>query len=114
MKSGSQNAKKSNSLSIVGLILLFVPVSIYILWIIAYSSNPSSTQAESVAIYLSYFPPFLRSIAATSLLLVISAIGSIVVSVFGRKTSNKFFSVIGLLVIIVASFLLFLQIFSLL
>jgi len=114
MKSYSQTAQKSNWLSIAGLMLLFVPISVYVLWIIAYSSNPSATQAESVVIFLSYFPLFMRSITATSLLLAITAIGSIILSVLGRKSANKFFGFIGLLVIIVGSFLLFLQIFSLL
>jgi hypothetical protein len=114
MESRTQKIQYKNRLSIAGLLLLFVPVSIYILWIMASSANPSATQAENVAIYLSYFPLFLRSIAATSVLLVISSIGAIVLSVSGRKRANKFFSVISLIVIIAASFLLFLQIFSLL
>lgn len=114
MEIGTQKIQHNNWLSIAGLLLLFVPVSIYIVWIMAYSANPSATQAESVAIYLSYFQPFMRSITATSVLLVISAIGAIVLSVIGRKSAGKFFSIISLIVIIAASFLLFLQVFSLL
>jgi len=113
MNRSHQKAQTNNRLSIAGLILFLVPVTIYILWIIASSSNPSATQAENVATYLSYFPQFLRSISAISVLLVISAIGSIVLSFIGRRSANKFLRVTGLIVIIAASFLLFLQIFSL-
>lgn len=103
-----------NWLSIAGLILLLVPISIWILWIGTFSSNPSASQADKVAIFLSYFPSFLRSISSTSLMVVVSAIGSVILTVLGRKSANRVYRIAGKFVIIAAILVLLLQIFTML
>jgi hypothetical protein len=110
----THSLKSSNSVSIVGLSLLVVPILIWAPWIGTFSSNPSASQADKVELYLSYFPAFLRSTLLISLIVLASAIGSILFTIIGRKSANSVFRVVGIFVIIVGSLVLLLQLFTML
>lgn len=110
----THSPKSNNSLSIVGLVLLLVPILIWALWIGTFSSNPSASQAEKVEIYLSYFPTFLRGGSSISLIVVALAVSSILFTILGRKKANTIFKVVGIFVIIAGSLVLLLQLFTML
>ncbi|TMI84281.1 MAG: hypothetical protein E6H10_06165 [Bacteroidetes bacterium] len=110
----THSPKSNNSLSIVGLVLLLVPILIWALWIGTFSSNPSALQAEKVEIYLSYFPTFLRGGSSISLIVVALAVSSILFTILGRKKANTIFKVVGIFVIIAGSLVLLLQLFTML
>ena len=114
MKNATHSDQSSNSLSIIGVTLLLIPISIWVLWISISSSNPSSSQAEKVEIYLSYFPQFLRSSSSISLVVLALSASAIVFAILGRKSANKGFKIGGIFVIIIASLVLLLQMFSML
>jgi hypothetical protein len=104
----------NNGMSIVGLLFLLIPIFILMLWISTFSANPSASQEEKVKIFSSYFPTFLRSTSSISLIVLASAVGALVFTVAGRKSANRIFKVVGIIVIIVASLVLLLQLFSML
>lgn len=108
----AHSPKSNNSVSIVGLILLLVPILIWALWIGTFSSNPSASQAEKVEIYLSYFPTFLRRGSSISLIVVALAVSSILFTLLGRKKANTVFRVVGVFVIIAGSLVLLLELFT--
>ena len=114
MASKTYTPQTHNGMSIVGLLLLLIPIFILILWISTFSSNPSASQEEKVKIFSSYFPTFLRKTSSISIIILASAAGSILFSVAGRKRANRIFKVIGIFVIIVAALVLLLQLFSML
>jgi hypothetical protein len=114
MKNETYSRQSSNSLSIIGVILLLVPISIWLLWISIFSSNPSASQAEKVQIFNSYFPLFLRSNSSISLVVLALSVGSIVFTILGQKSANRVFKTGGIFVIIIASVVLLLQTFSML
>jgi hypothetical protein len=104
----------NNSLSIAGLILLLVPISIWALWIGIFSSNPSASQPDKLKLFLSYFPTFLRRSSSVGLIVLASTAGSILLTALGRKSATRIVKIVGICVIIVASLVLLLQLFSML
>lgn len=90
MESKAQNPIKPNGWSVAALLLLLVSVSIWILWINTFSANPTGSQADKVAIFLSHFPLFLRNTTATSILVIASGIGSIAFTVLGQREAKEF------------------------
>jgi hypothetical protein len=114
LENQSHSPKKYHALSITGLLLLLIPVLILGLWIGTFNSNPTATQAEKVAIYMSKFPSFLRNLSTISLIIVGSAIGSILFTIVGRKISKRGINIIDVFVIIVACLIMLLQLFSML
>jgi hypothetical protein len=101
-------------MSITGLLLLLIPISIMVLWNFVFSSNPSASQAEKQRIFYSYFPTFLRKPSSITMVSMGFAAGSILFSVAGRKRANSIFRVLGIVAIIVASLILLLLMFQML
>lgn len=114
MENKAQYPIKPNGWSIAGFLLLLISVSIWILWINTFSANPTASQADKVAIFLSHFPLFMRNTAATSLLVIVSAIGSIAFTALGQREAKSVYRVLGTIVIILASLVLLLQLFTML
>ena len=109
-----ENARTvSNTSSIIGLVVLAIPVWIWGLWIWLFSATAGSSQEERVKLYLSYFPPFL-TVTAISWIVIVTSVCAIVFSMLGRRTADALFRALGIFVIIAASCLLFLQQFTML
>jgi hypothetical protein len=106
--------QKRNWLTLVGLLLLLISISIWALWISTYSVNPSAPLDEKENLFLSFFPKFLRNNASTSLIVLVSSIGSIVCSILGKRNATRTYRDLGKVVIIIACLILFLQLFSML
>lgn len=109
-----ENPRNRNWLIISGLLFLVVPVAIFAMWVFVFTANPAAQQTEKVKIFQSWFPSFLRSNSLISLLVIIFSIASILFSLIGQKMANKTFRIVGILVVIAASFVLLLQFFSML
>ncbi len=98
------------TMSVAGIIFMLIPVSIFAIWI--YSANKGSTQADSVAIFNSYFPSFLQGRFDTTILSIGFCITAIFFSIRGLKLEGKLWYTINLIIIIISSLLLFLNLFS--
>lgn len=114
MKNKRPSLQYKNPLLIIGVILLLIPVCIWALWISIFSSNSASSPAEKVEIFLSYFPHFLRSISAISLVVLALCASSIVFAILGGKSAGGKVKIGSLFVIIMASLFLLLQMFTML
>jgi len=114
MASKAYSPQSHNGLSIVGLLLLLIPIFILMLWINTFSSNPSASQEEKVKMFSSYFPVFLRKMSSISLIVLASAAASILFTLVGRKSASNVFKVVGIIVVIVVALLILLQLFSML
>lgn len=105
-------AQSSNRLAILGLLFFFVPVGIWGLWISTFSSNPRLTPEEKLNVFLSHFPAFLQSSDSISILVLVSAVASIIFSAVGRGKANDVFKVLTVFVIVVSSLIALLQLFT--
>ena len=93
-----------------GLLCMSLPLSIFGLWI--YSSNAGTSQADSVAIFNSYFPDFLQGRFDTAYLSLAFCLLAIILCIVSLKLSGKFWKNINILVLIISSLLLFLNLFQ--
>ncbi|HEY4492041.1 MAG TPA: hypothetical protein VJN65_06245 [Bacteroidota bacterium] len=98
----------------IGLLALAVPVFIWILWIVTFSSNAALPQEEKVEKYLSFFPSFLHSPRSISVTALIFAGASIFLSTIGRRKADDTFKVLSVAAIVVASAIILLQLFTML
>ena len=108
----SFRARWRRVLSILGPVLLVPPLLIWALWIQTFSANPAAPQARKREIYLGYFPAFLQSAGALSLLTLVLCVLCIVLTVFGLKGAGVPMKIVGILAIIVSSLVIMLQLFS--
>jgi len=96
-------------LTFMGLLCLFIPLSIMGLWIHAF--NLGDSQANSVAIFNSYFPEFLHGRYATSYLCIVFCLLAIIISSINLKSSGKIWKV-NMIILVFSSLLLFLNLFQ--
>lgn len=101
---------KWNILTLVSLICLMIPFSIYTLWI--YVFNLGTTQAERVAVFKNYFPDFLDGRWSSTIVSIIFCITSVILSSLNLKHLNRTWYLMNILIILLSSILLFLNLFS--
>jgi hypothetical protein len=102
--------KKLKTHTIIGLLSLSIPLSIYALWI--YSFNQASTQLESVVIFKNYFPEFLQGRWSTTLLSIFFCGLALFFCKNSLKLSNKYWKTVSIITLIFSYLLLFLNVFS--
>jgi hypothetical protein len=98
--------------AIIGIIFLIVPLLLYGLWI--YAFNQTNGYPENVNLYDSYFPPFLRGRFTTTILSFLLCLFAVMLNLGNLKNSNRIFSIVSWLVVIVGGLLGFLNLFSML
>jgi hypothetical protein len=108
MKTLNKISYKTSTL--ISLICLLIPVSIYILWI--YAAGLGTTQTERVIIFKSYFPDFLSGRWSTTILSIFFCIVAIIISSNSLKLSKNFWKATSTTILIISSLLLFLNLFS--
>ena len=96
-------------LTFMGLLCLSIPLSIMGLWIHAF--NLGDSQANSVAIFNSYFPDFLHGRYAAAYLSIGFCILAIIISSINLKSSGKIWKV-NMIILVLSSLLLFLNLFQ--
>lgn len=104
---------KSNQLKVltlVGLICLLIPLTIYCLWI--YVFDLGSTQTERVAIFKDYFPDFLNGRWDITYLGIAFCVLAIIFSGISLKLPRKFWKSLNILILVLSSLLLLLNLFS--
>jgi hypothetical protein len=89
-----------------------VPIIILGLWIYVFENNPDASQMEKIKMYNKYFPAYLQDNFHLSL---VSFISSFIAIVFAAKTkihSSAIHNVIRISIIITASLIILLQLFT--
>ena len=104
--------KGKNGFTIAGILLLIPSLWIWGAWIKTANANPSLPQDEKVEIFLGYFPAFIKSVSTTSYIVLISCIACIVISAIGLKYASRPFRIVGIILIVVASLITLLQLFT--
>jgi hypothetical protein len=97
---------------LLSLFFLFIPIIILGLWIYVFESNPNASQSEKVKVYQSYFPVFMRDNFTVSIIVLMSSLIAIVFASTSLKKANDTVKATGIIVIIVASLIVLLQLFS--
>ena len=108
MKNGNQT--KWKILTLVSLICLSIPFSIYSLWI--YVIDLGTTQVERVSIFKDYFPDFLDGRWSTTIVSIIFSFSAVIFSSINLKHLKRIWKLINVLILILSSILLFLNLFS--
>lgn len=108
MKNRSQT--KSKILTLISLICLIVPFSIYSLWI--YAFNLGATQAERVSVFKDYFPDFLDGRWDITIISIIFCITAVILSSINLKHLKGIWKLINIVILILSSLLLFLNLFT--
>ena len=106
----SVNKTQYKILTLVSLICLLIPFSIYGLWI--YVFDLGTTQVERVAVFKDYFPNFLNGRWSTTLLSIAFSISAIILSSISLKLSIKIWKSLNILILLLSSLLLLLNLFS--
>lgn len=106
----SLNHTQLKILTLVSIIFLLIPFSIYALWI--YVFDLGTTQAERVAIYKDYFPDFFHGRWDTTILSIIFCVSAIGLSSICLNVSEKLWKVINIIILVLSSGLLLLNLFS--
>ena len=94
----------------VGLFCLSIPITLFALWIHAF--NLGRNQIERVEIYKGYFPNFLQTRFATTLLSINFCVLSIILSSIIIKTPLKLWKALNILILVFSCLLLFMNLFS--
>lgn len=97
------------TVTLVSLICLSVPISIYGLWI--YVFDLGTSQAERVAIFNDYFPDFLHGRWDITYVGIAFSTAAIAFSSIGLRLS-KMWKVLNIIILIFSSLLLLLNLFS--
>ena len=97
-------------LTIVSLICLLIPLTIFGLWV--YVFDLGSTQVERVAIFKDYFPGFLKGRWDTTYLGIVFCVLAIVFSGLSLRLSSKFWKALNILILLISSLILLLNLFS--
>ena len=105
-----KNQTKWKISTLISLICLMIPFSIYILWIYVY--NLGTTQAERVSIFKDYFPDFLDGRWSTTIISIIFSISAVILSSINLKHLKGIWKLINIIILIFSSLLFFLNLFS--
>lgn len=105
-----KNQTKWKISSLINLICLMIPFSIYILWIYVY--NLGTTQAERVSVFKDYFPDFLDGRWSTTIISIIFSISAVILSSINLKHLKGIWKLINIIILIFSSLLFFLNLFS--
>lgn len=108
MKNINQN--QSKILTLISLICLLIPFSIYGLWI--YVFDLGTNQVERVAIFKDYFPDFLNGRWSITLVSIFFCISAIIINSINLKTLKKNWKLLNILILLLSSLLLLLNLFS--
>ena len=108
MKSLTHRSLKT--LSVAGLICIFVPILIFGLWI--HAANLGTTQNERVTIFKSYFPDFLGGRWDITFLSIAFCISAVILSSISLKFSGKLWKVLNVIILVISVLLLSLNLFS--
>jgi len=108
MKSLTHRSLKT--LSVVGLICIFVPILIFGLWI--HAANLGTTQIERVATFKSYFPNFLDGRWDITFLSIAFCISAVILSSISLRLSGKLWKVLNVIILVISTLLLSLNLFS--
>ena len=95
------------------LALFFVGISILMLALWIHASGLGDTQMEKVAIYYSYLPNFMHNRFASALISMLCCVAAIILSYTNMQTSSILLKVPKFIILIVASCLFALNLFSL-
>lgn len=101
---------KWNILTLISLICLMIPFSIYTLWI--YVFNLGTSQAERVADFKNYFPDFLDGRWSSTIVSIIFCISAVILSSINLKHLKRTWYLMNILIILLSNMLLFLNLFS--
>ena len=107
--------QKHSTMTVVGLLLLLIPVFELVVWFSLYSVNLSDTEFQSyqkTQTALSYFPQFLGNPLLRLASLIVPTIASLVFVIRGRKTATKVLKVLSNVVLILASLILLLMLLA--
>lgn len=105
-----KNQTKWKILTLISLICLIIPFSIYSLWIYVY--NLGSTHAERVSVFKDYFPDFLDGRWSTTKISIIFSISAVILSSINLKHLKGIWNLINIVILILSSLLLILNLFS--
>ena len=106
----SLNQTQLKILTLVSLICMLIPFSIFALWI--YVFDLGTTQVERVAIFKDYFPDFLNGRWSTTFLGIAFCIIAIIFSSISLKLSGKLWKGLNIIILVISSLLLLLNLFS--
>ena len=98
--------------ALAGSVFLIPPCICWVFWIAAVSSSPNASQGERVKRFLSHFPAALQDPQLLTIIALVSCILAVMLSTVSMKESSGIFRFIGVLTIIVASFLGLLSFFT--
>jgi hypothetical protein len=104
--------KNSKATVIAAAIAVTPPLLIWLVWIIIYNSYPGKSFKEKESIYLNCFPNFMRGMQVILLTGVFFCIVSIVLSRYSLKQKNTFSKAPAISILVVASVILLLSLFS--
>jgi len=104
--------KKKNVFSIVGVLILIPAIWVWGAWIKTVVDNPTLPQEEKVEIFLGYFPSFIHTVSVSSYMVLLSCAACIVFSAIGLSRATKPFKIVGIIVIVLASLITLLQLFT--
>lgn len=112
METPAATTGKSN-LTIIGALLLIVPLYIHITWMVIFESNRSAPQEVKRQLFLDAFPgPTLTDTLLLNIIVLLLAIGALFVSVRARATVTGLWKLINTTVIVLAVLMLALQLFQ--
>jgi len=94
----------------IGLICMLIPLSIYGLWINAF--NMGTSQVERVSVFNGYLPDYLQGSGDVTYLSMIFCVLAIILSSICLKILGKPLRVLNIIILIFASLLLLLNLFS--
>ncbi|MGB1037815.1 MAG: hypothetical protein ACPGYY_04150 [Bacteroidia bacterium] len=106
----SSNKVRSNITTIAGLLCASVPISIYGIWI--YVCRIGETQLERATLFKEYFPSFLGGRWSTTYLSIMFCIMALALCLYSFKVQGFLWKTINIFVLVICSFLLLLNLFS--
>lgn len=95
----------------VSILFLFVPISIWAVWIYVFEKQTSSSQTDKVLLFRSYL--FELSIGDIYIIIIIACIISLVLALISKRKKSEGQNLINLLIIIISSLLMIMTLFSL-
>jgi hypothetical protein len=96
--------------ALVGLIIFFIPITLFLLWI--HACNQTSGYPENVDVYQGYFPVFLRGRFTITILSIVLCLIAVSLNTRNLHTSHTFLRAVSWFVIIAGGLLGFLNLFS--